>query len=197
MIAPCRRPPAGKMTQQGAALIVTALLMLVISLLALAALTRSNLDERMAFNQRDRQVALQAAEAAIRAAEKKIDTKFKPLLDELFFMGTDQCADYIDGDRKGWCDPKSDSNGWSSLNWANGPPSNTLTLDPDQLMEGVSFQPHYLIEYRGSEDRGGPNPGPCLARFLITARGFGLNSNSNVTLQTLVQYSFGNCQRSM
>lgn len=185
----CRRPVAGKAMQQGAALIVTALLMLVISLLALVALRRSNLDERMAFNQRDRQVALQAAEAAIRAGEEQIRDQFGLALDESFFIGKDDCgaADY-----GGWCRPTSPQQSWSSLSWANGNPPNTRTLASGEELKGVSSQPRYLIEYKGAIPQGGGDL--CVARFLITARGFGLNNNSNVTLQTVYQIRIGLCQ---
>lgn len=188
MIAPCRRPPAGKMTQQGAALIVTALLMLVISLLALAALTRSNLDERMAFNHRDRQVALQAAEAALREGEKKIYVEFNVILNESFFIGKDDCTA---GNYDGWCYPKSDSQGWAGLSWANGNPSNTVALT-STTMSGVSSSPRYLIEYLGADPVG--DLGLCTAKFRVTARAVGLNTSSIVTLQTLYRIRPGDCQ---
>ncbi len=187
MIALCRRPPAGKVTQQGAALIVTALLMLVISLLALAVLTRSNLDERMVFNHRDRQVALQAAEAALREGEEKIYNKFNLTLDESFFIGKDDCRA---GNYDGWCYPTSDLQGWTGLSWANGNPPNTVALT--STMVGVSSSPRYLIEYLGADPVG--TLGLCTAKFRVTARAVGLNTRSIVTLQTLYSIRPGVCQ---
>lgn len=186
MTTPCRQPASGKANQQGVALIVTVLLMMVISLLALTAMRRSNLDERMAFNQRDRQVALQAAEAALRDGEDMIELEFGEELNEAFFLGKDDCAN-----SNGWCYPQSDQKGWSSLDWKNSNSATTFTLSQRKAMTGVSSQPRYLIEYLGSESLGAGNP--CVARFSITARAVGLNTNSTVTLRSLYRRRIGVC----
>jgi type IV pilus assembly protein PilX len=56
--------------QRGAVLIVSLLLLLVMTLLALGASQSTRLQERMAGNQRDVDVAMQGAEATLRAAER-------------------------------------------------------------------------------------------------------------------------------
>jgi type IV pilus assembly protein PilX len=61
-----RRLPAG---QRGAVLVVSLLLLLVMTLLGLGASQSTRLQERMAGNQRDQELALQAAEASLRAGE--------------------------------------------------------------------------------------------------------------------------------
>lgn len=180
---------AAKPRQQGAALIVTVLLMMVISLLALTAMMRNNLDERMAFNQRDRQIALQAAEAALREGEDTVEATFGTLLDESFFIGKENCAE-----SDGWCYPKSAAKSWSALPksaWESGASSHTRTLSTRANIAGVSAQPRYLIEYQGADNL---DPGnPCVARFLITARAVGMNANSTVTLQSQYRRRIGNC----
>lgn len=55
--------------QKGAALIVSLLILLVMTVLGVSAMSTSVLQERMANNHHQRQVAFQAAEAALRAAE--------------------------------------------------------------------------------------------------------------------------------
>lgn len=55
--------------QRGAVLIVSLLLLLVMTLLGLGASQSTRMQERMAGNQRDVELALQGAEAALRAAE--------------------------------------------------------------------------------------------------------------------------------
>lgn len=181
------RTPAAPARQKGAALIVTVLLMMVISLLALTAMTRNNLDERMAFNQRDRQVALQAAEAALREAEAAVSANFGKVLDESFFFGKDACAD-----ASGWCYPKAEQHNWTSLNaaaWTAG--KSTIALNAANSMTGVSAQPRYVVEFHGAEHA---EPGmPCVGRFLITARAQGRNANSTVMLQSHYRLRVGNC----
>ena len=174
--------------QKGAALIVTVLLMMVISLLALTAMMRNNLDERMAFNQRDRQVALQAAEAALREAEDAVRARFGITLDESFFFGRNDCTQ-----ADGWCQPNTPEQGWAGLNdaaWSNGSTA-TLALSTRSSMTNVSAQPRYIIEYQGSEKIAASLF--CVARFLITARALGRNANSIVTLQSQYRLRVGSC----
>jgi type IV pilus assembly protein PilX len=57
-------------SQRGAVLVVSLLLLLVMTLLALGASQSTRLQERMAGNQRDLDVAMQGAEASLRAAER-------------------------------------------------------------------------------------------------------------------------------
>ncbi|WP_129778828.1 pilus assembly PilX family protein [Peristeroidobacter soli] len=58
--------------QRGAVLIVSLLLLLVMTLLGLGASQSTRLQERMAGNQRDLELALQGAESALRAAEYQL-----------------------------------------------------------------------------------------------------------------------------
>ena len=60
--------------QQGAVLIVSMLLLLVITVLALGASQSTRLQERMAGSQRNYDLAFQAAEAGLRAGERMIDS---------------------------------------------------------------------------------------------------------------------------
>ena len=58
--------------QRGAALIVSLILLLVMTLLGVSAMQTNMLEEKMAGNFRDRDLAFQAAEAALRYAENEI-----------------------------------------------------------------------------------------------------------------------------
>lgn len=66
--SPLRRPTR----QRGAVLVVSLLLLLVMTILGLGASQSTRLQERMAGNQRDQEVALQGAEASLRAAEEML-----------------------------------------------------------------------------------------------------------------------------
>ncbi|MET0533464.1 MAG: PilX N-terminal domain-containing pilus assembly protein [Steroidobacter sp.] len=59
--------------QHGAVLVVSMLLLLVITVLALGASQSTRLQERMAGSQRNYDLAFQSAEAAIRAGERMVD----------------------------------------------------------------------------------------------------------------------------
>lgn len=65
-----RQFPRSNLTRQrGAVLVVSLLLLLVMTVLGLGASQSTRLQERMAGNQRDQEIALQSAEASLRAAE--------------------------------------------------------------------------------------------------------------------------------
>ena len=61
--------PNKQKRQSGAILLTSLIFLLVLSMIVLAALRTGTLEERMAANARNRQVALQAAEAVLRNAE--------------------------------------------------------------------------------------------------------------------------------
>lgn len=64
-----------KHRQQGAALIVGLIMLLLLTLIGVAGMRDTLLQEKMAGNMLDREVALQAAESALRAAEASIAGK--------------------------------------------------------------------------------------------------------------------------
>jgi type IV pilus assembly protein PilX len=64
--------------QRGAVLIVSMLLLLVMTVLALAASQATQMQERMAGNARDLDLAFQAGEAGVRAAEARIQQSIAP-----------------------------------------------------------------------------------------------------------------------
>jgi type IV pilus assembly protein PilX len=58
--------------QRGAALIVGLIMLLLLTLIGVAGMRDTLLQEKMAGNMRDREIALQAAESALRAAEAQL-----------------------------------------------------------------------------------------------------------------------------
>ncbi|MBB1060352.1 pilus assembly protein [Lysobacter spongiae] len=65
-------PTSPRHAQEGAVLIVVLILLLVLTLLGLASLRGTVMEERMTANLRDRGLGFQAAEAALREAEARI-----------------------------------------------------------------------------------------------------------------------------
>jgi type IV pilus assembly protein PilX len=70
--------PSIRQRQQGAILVVSLLLLLVLTVLALTASQTTRFQERMAGNARDLDLSFQAGEAALRAAETRIDEEVAP-----------------------------------------------------------------------------------------------------------------------
>lgn len=70
--------PAVPCRQRGAILVVSMLLLLVMTVLALTASQATQMEERMAGNGRDLDLAFQASEAGVRGAEMRIDAVVAP-----------------------------------------------------------------------------------------------------------------------
>jgi type IV pilus assembly protein PilX len=72
------RPPLKRYsTQRGVALVVSLILLVVATLIGLAGMRGTNLQERMSANMYDRSLAFQRAEAALRAAEDAITSNWR------------------------------------------------------------------------------------------------------------------------
>jgi type IV pilus assembly protein PilX len=67
----------GLRTQRGVALVVALVLLVVATLIGLAGIRGTNLQERMSANMYDRSLAFQRAESALRAAERAITNNWK------------------------------------------------------------------------------------------------------------------------
>ena len=64
-----RQQPIGRRRQQGVALFIALVVLLIITILGISGLQTTTLEERMAASARDRDIAFQAAEAALAQAE--------------------------------------------------------------------------------------------------------------------------------
>lgn len=79
-------------SQQGAILLVALIMLLLVTIIGIASMRDTSLQERMAGNLRDQELALQAAEAALRKGEEKAEELLGKELDSL--IGTPISADY-------------------------------------------------------------------------------------------------------
>jgi len=68
----CRAARSGPAAQKGVALVVALILLVVMTLVGFAAIRGTLIQQKMAANQYDRQIAFQSAEAALRAARLRI-----------------------------------------------------------------------------------------------------------------------------
>lgn len=185
-------------SEKGSVILFTIIVMAVLSLLTISAYVSNISDERGAYNIKDRSVALQSAEAALRDAENHVTTYV--LADDNFTTActTDALClpDYnqvpiwkkleADGNT-GWL--KGDDVG-PSLRY--GQKTAAVALDSlSTLKEGTSKQPRYIIEVliqpRVGSQRAAQYGEQLATQYLyrITSVGFGLNPNTKVKLQTV------------
>ncbi|MFM2054222.1 MAG: hypothetical protein RL456_2259 [Pseudomonadota bacterium] len=186
---PPRPVPAGRARDaRGFSLLTVLLMMLVLASLALAGMNSSVVQERMAGNARDRQLALQAAEAALRDAEADIEANLT--------FASAFAADCTGG----LCLPPSMSTSaptstplWRSLNW--GAAANRSRayggVTGATALPGVAAQPRYIVELlpvlppaAGQSAHLGTTGDDPAQAFRITARATGLRASTVVILQS-------------
>lgn len=165
-------PIGYRQQESGAVLIVALVMVLLISIVALSGMRSSNLQEAMAGNTRDQNMAFQAAETGLVAGEALVDYRVKAP----DCMGVTTCLP--------------------------GQPANEaiIYLDKDEFTAksresgvdlgdvGIEEMPRFIIEELSpvalpgsSLEKGGAPP---LLPYRVTSRGSGLGSDSSVILQT-------------
>lgn len=185
-------------SEKGSIILFTIIIMAVLSLLTISAYVSNVSNERGAYNIKDRAVALQSAEAALRDAENHVTAYV--LADDDFSTSctTDALCLPNYNELPIWKKLESDGNtGWlkgddvgPSLKY--GTKTSATALDSiSTLKEGTSKQPRYIIEVliqpRIGSQKSSQYGGQIASQFLyrITSVGFGLNPNTKVKLQTV------------
>ena len=180
---PTANPP------RGVALVAVMLLLMVAMLMAVASLRTVNLEERIAGQVRDRQVAFQMAEAGLRDAEQAIagdaDGPFTPLRPGVFTAActSGQCSS-VPG-APVWAG-FTESQWASTQTWAYGAATGAAALS------GAASAPRFVVEYQGTLQPIEPGR-PCVALFLITARARGATAATEVILQSVYRHRTGEC----
>lgn len=162
--------------QRGAALIVVLILLMVMTLLGLASLRGTLMEERMAANMYDRSLGFQAAEAAMREAESRL---LQPGVPAAFPTVANTCANGLcseplpaENQPERVDDPNF--NGWFAAS----------------EVSAIAGTPEYFVEYMGEApgwalcDREIPRHPNCMRpRYRITARSTA-DGRANVILQS-------------
>lgn len=190
-------PARGK--QNGAVMVISLLILLVLTLLGITGMTTTTMEERMAGNERDRQIAFQAAEAALRAGERFIvQTNFTNLPADPYNPsgGDDFATDCQSGKAAGLCGPASpgDDDVWEDANLDVWTTQNRHRSYSFGGSTEIATQPRYIIEYMGPKVVA-PNtaatcaatPSTCPQIYRVTAYGTGATNNSRVMLQSMFQ----------
>ena len=164
-----------RMQQRGAVLIVVLIFMLIISLLGVASMRNATMQERMAGNNKDMNIAFQAAEAAVREAETAMT-----VLSNIDFDGSNGL--YLS------CpDPTDTSTACSEPDWQQRNSAGWKVIDDD--IPDVSRQPEYIIEQISATIE----PGASLdsdrtistqGYYRVTARGYGQSDRTMAVLTT-------------
>jgi type IV pilus assembly protein PilX len=195
-----------RQSQRGAVLIVALMFLVILTMLGVTAMTGTTMELRVANNTRDSGVAFQAAEAALRDARNDIIGQALPNgvprnppmhLSSFGNGGADNTCNSAGG-REGLCRP----NGYARVVNAVLPPPPSVdmkglpsvqygTYTGARLFTGVVRQPRYIIELFGLpayQESIGSTGAPNWVFYRITARGYGGNPNTEVTLQEVFIY---------
>ena len=173
--------------QQGISLVIVMIFLVILSLLGITAMQGSTLSSRIARNEADRNLAFQAAEAAIRDAE--LDIKGLRFDNAICTPGSVGCRserinrgdNFVTACTNGLCDTLAMTTPiWEdNTKWAAGGGSMAYgSFTAATSLSVVAQQPRYLLEYFPMGDA---------TVYRITAVGYGANSSTQVMLQTAVK----------
>jgi type IV pilus assembly protein PilX len=187
-----------KHRQQGAVLIVALIFLVILTMLGVTAMTGTTMEHRMAGNSKDLGVALQAAETALRDARRDINgltlnggTGRNPAM-HISQFGDGTGTNNGSCNATGLCRPQAYTAAVNAVmptapavSMTGAPSVAYRTYTGAQLIQGVAQQPTYIIEIF-CLPQFGQSIGSSQCKFYrITARGYGGNPNSQVTLQEL------------
>jgi type IV pilus assembly protein PilX len=185
--------------ERGAALIVSLLFLVALTMLGVTAMTSTTFEERMSGNARDTAVALQAAEAALREARSEVIPLRGIGRRNSFAISTWAAAT----DDKGACDtggicrskrfnPFPNQRGDplpdipENVDWTDKTTAAYGRFTGSGSLKGLSQQPRYLIELFCPQLAFDLIDGTTNCRvYRLTARGYGRNPNTQVTLHEI------------
>lgn len=182
-----RFPP---LRQRGVALVMALVFLLLLTILGIAALNTTSLEEKMANNVKDRNLAFQSAESALIVAENWVYAQIgKPVFpNNSIGLYTPVTSDTV-------ATPN-----WDSVDWS-GSSVVTYPSTPGQTVSGslgkIQTQPKYIIEDMGETPESGgslvttssyKSSGTTILR--ITGRGTGGTDAAVVMLQSTYSRAF-------
>lgn len=193
----------------GIALITAVIMLLVITLLALGGARLALDTKRSTRNQRDFEIAYQAAEAALYDAEidiqgavaaKSRSSIFAPDKPVGFLAGGCNTGTAAPSPYLGLCDTFSGTGEpiWNTIDWTAATGNSTVeygTFTGRQYPTGSGLtparKPRYLIELLPDSSNGGSASNDAAKRYLyrITAIGFGPNDTTRAMVQSIYRKS--------
>lgn len=169
--------------QGGAALVVALLLLLVMTLLGVAGLNTGVLEEKMSAASYDRNLALQAAEVALREGEQLAESNASEV-PPAYADPTADCATLMNECTDGLCPPPAASCG---KRWTDAAFTGWKDADAN-LPAIVGAKPQFFVEFLGANfpcrDGGSSDPNNC-RRYRVTARAQPGTGRALVMVQSL------------
>ncbi len=179
--------------QRGAILVIALLFLVLLTIIGVSSMSGVTLEEKMAGNLREQNLAFQAAESALRDAEIDLEVgiggtgnrdpmtiaaNFATLCSAAFTSGV--CFAPV-ATLGAWQTQIVSAAGWD---WTSATKTTAYgTHTGATVLVGVFRQPRYVIEYLQEKDDGSTTP--PTRYFRISTRGWGANENTAVTLQTV------------
>lgn len=204
---------SNKRRQSGSALIIGLTILMVILILGTAGMRTTIMEEKMAGNVRDYNIAFQAAESALKDGEVDVlnvdPVNNNPLAGRSpsFPADDDFSTDcnVADSQRNGLCLPSTTSQPkWLTIDWkasTNKPYrqyGDHTTIDgvDTPLLPSVSAQPRYIIEFLGSGGGSlaiGGAPRPVNKYYRVTAQGYGVATTDTLEplARVMLQSTYG------
>lgn len=179
--------------QHGMVIIMALVILLILSILGISSMSSSTMQERMASNTRDHHVAFQAAEVALRAAEREIEAGLDPPSSPQPSGANSFSTTCVNGLCNCYINTATCMSNTTTPNyWDDATVNVWNNSDRHRTYSGlggvVDTQPKYIIEfllYVAASGGSKTNPGPGDPEmYRVTALGFGKNSSSRVMLQT-------------
>ena len=168
--------------QRGSALIISLIILMALTMIGVSGMRSTTMEEKMSGVMRDRNIAFQAAEAALKRGEQF----FQPLVGTGAFDGSG--GQYALGAEE---PDYFDSATWTSSNSISYTTAITNVSTPGAFPD-VAEQPRYILAYVSDMDGNntslnmggyGQQKTKNISDFRITARGVGPSGNSVVILQ--------------
>ncbi|MCI0734506.1 MAG: PilX N-terminal domain-containing pilus assembly protein [Methylococcaceae bacterium] len=172
-------------SQKGAALAVSLIMLLVLTLIGITGMHTTTLEEKMSGNGRDYNLAFQAAEVALRTAEAYVES----LVTVTDFVSTNSNDGRL-------AETETDPDYFSSDTWYSTNGSTVGSVQPSYLVSSLyGDQPRYIVKYVTEYDPdtnarlniggyGEKLAGAQVTVFRVTARGTGGTNDSQVLLQS-------------
>ncbi|OAM31200.1 MULTISPECIES: PilX N-terminal domain-containing pilus assembly protein [Eikenella] len=161
---------------QGYTLFIVLIMMLVIAVIVVASMQSTNTEMRISSNEADRKYAFSLAEQALRAGEQRIVEVKNQAFDKV--TNSTECKDGICGEKASENTPVWKRTDTVNLN-ENGKGRHCLNTGTKNINNAC-----YMVE------RLGETADSRYAHvFRVTARAWGANENTVVTLQSYAEYS--------
>jgi len=189
--------------QSGAILVIALMFLVLLTIIGVSSISGVTLEEKMAGNLYQQNLAFQAAESALRDAEIDLESGIGGTCTATSIVGcagardpmtiatnfANNCsAAFLSGvcrqpaiPAATWQTEIVTASGWDWTEVNKTVSYGMYTGAPP--LTGVSRQPRYVIEYLQEKDD--VSTTPTTRYFRISARGWGANANTNVTLQTV------------